>query len=290
MKNKAKLIAVLVAAMILATACSENKTETTTPSESTTVSTTAASDDTTTKPATSGALSSDNATSDTNTTSTESAADTVTDKTTSASTDAAKNTSKTDAKPVTEKTTAKKTETTTAKPTIPNNNYITKTVAGQTSAGCYTYEGAKGVWAHLVNPYNQLSLFNPTQSSDFPEGTKSIKICFTVSGVKDKISAFCGLSAYGVSDFDDELSVWDNDTYKELTGEDYSFIIDKDGYYEMEVPIAKMAEGLDFWEGLSYAYIMEVSLDGAQAKDSAGEYIDALYDGLSFEFLGIMAV
>ena len=34
--------------------------------------------------------------------------------------------------------------------------------------------------------------------------------------------------------------------------------VDKDGYYEMTIPVAKLASGLDFWEGLNYIYIIEV--------------------------------
>lgn len=169
------------------------------------------------------------------------------------------------------------------------SEYLTTFIEGKTSAECLTYEGTKGVWAHLVNPFNQVSLFSPTTADDFTADTESITICFNVSGVTSEINAFCGLSAYGIGDEDEELQVWNNDTYKQLTGEDFEFIIDKDGYYEMTVPVAKLAAGLDFWEGLNYVYIIEPCFIGAQKTDAEGSYLDELTDGLSFEFLGIRA-
>ncbi len=169
------------------------------------------------------------------------------------------------------------------------DGYFTVLVDGKTSADCFSFEGSKGVWAHLVNPYNELSLFNPLSAKDFPDETKSITICFNASGVTSEIIAFCGLSAYGSGDDDEELQVWDKDTYKALSGEDFDFVIDKDGYYELTVPIEKLGAGLDFWEGLNYAYIIEVAFYGAQKTDSDGGYLEEFTDGLSFEFLGIKA-
>ena len=122
---------------------------------------------------------------------------------------------------------------------ISEDIFFTTFVDGKTSSDCFTFEGKKGVWAHLINPFNQASLFNPTTADDFKADTESITICFNVSGVTSEISAFCGLCAYGSGDEDEELQVWDNDTYKSLAGEDFEYIIDKDGYYEMTIPVAK---------------------------------------------------
>lgn len=169
------------------------------------------------------------------------------------------------------------------------SKYFTVFVDGKTSADCFSFEGDKGVWAHLVNPYNELSLFNPLSAKDFPDDTKSIAICFNANGVTSEISAFCGLCAYGSGDEDEELQVWDKDTYKALSGENFEFVIDKDGYYELTVPIDKLGAGLDFWEGLNYAYIIEIAFYGAQKTDSDGEYLEEFTEGLSFEFLGIKA-
>lgn len=172
---------------------------------------------------------------------------------------------------------------------ISEDIFFTTFVDGKTSSDCFTFEGKKGVWAHLVNPFNQASLFNPTTADDFKADTESITICFNVSGVTSEISAFCGLCAYGSGDEDEELQVWDNDTYKSLAGEDFEYIIDKDGYYEMTIPVAKLASGLDFWEGLNYIYIIEVCFNGAQKTDAEGNYLEEFTYGLSFEFLGIKA-
>lgn len=169
------------------------------------------------------------------------------------------------------------------------DKFFTTFVEGKTSADCFSFEGKKGVWAHLVNPFNQASLFNPTTADDFKADTESITICFNVSGVTSEISTFCGLCAYGSGDEDEELQVWDNDTYKSLTGEDFEYIIDKDGYYEMTIPVAKLASGLDFWEGLNYIYIIEVCFNGAQKTDAEDNYLEEFTDGLCFEFLGIKA-
>ena len=169
------------------------------------------------------------------------------------------------------------------------DTFFTTFVDSKTSSDCFTFEGKKGVWAHLINPFNQASLFNPTTADDFKADTESITICFNVSGVTSEISAFCGLCAYGSGDEDEELQVWDNDTYKSLAGEDFEYIIDKDGYYEMTIPVAKLASGLDFWEGLNYIYIIEVCFNGAQKTDAEGNYLEEFTDELCFEFLGIKA-
>ncbi len=173
----------------------------------------------------------------------------------------------------------------------PVPEYIT-TPANETitSLGCLTYEGDTGVWAHLVNPYNQQALYSPLSSSSFPRGTEKIVICFDVTGVTNEITAFCGLLAYGSGDEDEEMQVWSKDTYKALTGEDYEFIISEDGYYEMEVSLAKIGDGLEYWEGLDYVSIIEVAFYGAEAVNEAGEYLETLTDGLSIDFHGIKAV
>lgn len=155
---------------------------------------------------------------------------------------------------------------------------------------CFTCEGEKGAWAHLINPYNEVSLFMPMSPGDMNKDTENLVICFNVSGVTEEMTAFCGLLAYGCGGEDDEeLSVWNNETYKKLTGEDYEFVISKDGYYEMIVPISKLSDGLDFWEGLSYTSIIEVAFFGAEGVDETGEYTAALKEGLTFDFVGIKA-
>lgn len=179
-------------------------------------------------------------------------------------------------------------ETNSAKPD-PNAEYFTTVIDGNTSMGCFTYEGKKGVWAHLLNPYNAASLYSPISPGKMASDTENIIICFNVSGVTEEITAFCGLLAYGCGEDDEELSVWNNDTYNSLTGEDYEFSITTDGYYEMVVPVSKLAAGLDYWEGLSYTSIVEIAFYGAEGTDDAGEYTGTLKDGLSFEFLGIIA-
>ena len=183
-------------------------------------------------------------------------------------------------------TTAPETEATT-QAEIERPEYFTIPAEGQTSLSCLTYEKDKGVWAHLVNPYNANALYQPAQESDFFADAENITICFEASGVTSEIDAFCGISAYGLGEDDEEISCWNKDSFKRLTGEDFSFIIDKDGAYEMVVPIAKMAAGLDFWEGLKTIYIIEPVFYGAQAVDADGKYLDALYDGLKIEFTGI---
>jgi hypothetical protein len=160
---------------------------------------------------------------------------------------------------------------------------------GNTSMGCFTYEGKKGVWAHLLNPYNAVSLYSPISPGKMDADTKNIVICFNVSGLTEEITAFCGLLAYGTGEDDEELSVWDNDTYNSLTGEDFEFSITMNGYHEMVVPVSKLAAGLDYWEGLSYTSIVEIAFYGAEGIDSDGKYTGALKDGLSFEFYGIKA-
>lgn len=193
-------------------------------------------------------------------------------------------------------TTATTVETTTSETTVAvaetenTSEFFTTLADGKTSMGCFTCEGEKGAWAHLINPYNVVSLFMPMSPGDMEPDTENLVICFNVSGVTDEMTAFCGLLAYGCGgEDDDELSVWNNDTYKTLTGEDFEFVIAEDGYYEMVVPIAKLAGGLDFWEGLNYASIIEVAFYGAEGIDDAGEYTKALKDGLTFDFLGIRA-
>ncbi len=165
--------------------------------------------------------------------------------------------------------------------------FFTVFSADKTSMGCLTYEGSTGTWAHLINPYNSASLFEPVSS--MKSGTENIVICFNVSGVLSEMTTFCGLLAYGTGEDDDELQVWSNDTYNELCGEDFEFVIAEDGYYEMTVPVAKLAEGLDYWEGLDYVSIVEVAFFGAEKTDEAGEYLEVPLDGLEFEFLGIRA-
>ena len=169
------------------------------------------------------------------------------------------------------------------------SEYFTTFAPDRTSADCFTCEGEKGSWAHLVNPYNNVSLFNPISPGTMDSDIENIVICFNVSGVSEEMTAFCGILAYGLGEDDDELSVWDNNTYSALTGENFEFVISEDGYYEMTVPIRKLAEGLDSWEGLSYTSIVEVAFYGAEGVDESGEYTKQLKDGLSFEFLGIKA-
>ena len=171
----------------------------------------------------------------------------------------------------------------------PVSEYITVFAEGKTSLDCLTYEGATGVWAHLVNPFNEKSLFVPTSSNDFKEDTQNIVICFNVSGVTNELTTFCGLQGYGCGDEDEELTVWNNDAYNRLTGEDFEFTIKEDGYYEMTVPVGKLAAGLEYWEGFDYISIIEVAFYGAEKTDETGAYLECLTDGLSFEFLGIKA-
>lgn len=177
-------------------------------------------------------------------------------------------------------------ETTAAEP---ESEYITVFAEGKTSDTCLSYEGEKGVWAHLVNPFNSESLFEPFADSEFSGDEENLIICFNVSGVSEPISAFCGISAVGISPDDEEISIWDKDAYNKLTGEDFDFVIENDGYCEMIVPIKKMSDGLDFWEGLKNVTILEPVFYNVQAVDDEGNYKDALIDGLSFEFLGIKA-
>lgn len=169
------------------------------------------------------------------------------------------------------------------------SEYFTTIATDKTSLGCFTFEGEKGAWAHLINPYNAVSIFNPVSSADMPANTENIIICFNVSGVSEEITAFCGLQAYGSGDDDEELAVWNNDTFNALTGENFDFIISEDGYYEMSVPVARLAAGLDFWEGLDYVSIVEVAFYGAEKIDDEGAYTSEIKDDLSFEFLGIKA-
>ena len=189
-------------------------------------------------------------------------------------------------------------ETTTKVPeTAPSNGakpdadakYFTTLTEGNTSMGCFTFEGQKGAWAHLLNPYNAVSLYSPISPGKMNADTENIIICFNVSGLTEEITAFCGLLAYGCGEDDEELSVWNNDTYKSLTGEDFNFTIAMNGYYEMVVPISKLADGLDYWEGLSYTSIVEIAFYGAEKTDEEGKYTGEIKDGLSFEFLGIKA-
>lgn len=189
-------------------------------------------------------------------------------------------------------TTASVTETTTTAAeteAAEETEYFTTVIDGKTSMDCFTCEGDKGVWAHLINPYNEASLFTPMSPGDMDSDIENLVICFNVSGVTEEMTAFCGIMAYGCGEDDEELSVWNNDTYNTLTGEDFEFVIAEDGYYEMTVPIAKLAGGLDFWEGLSYTSIIEVAFYGAEGVDEAGEYTKAMKDGLVFDFLGIKA-
>lgn len=187
-------------------------------------------------------------------------------------------------------TTAPETTTTTAETEAEEvSEYFTTFADGKTSMTCFTCEGEKGAWAHLINPYNDVSLFTPMSPGDMASDIENLTICFNISGVTEEITAFCGLLAYGCGEDDEELSVWNNDAFNTLTGEDYEFVITEDGYYEMVVPIAKLAAGLDFWEGLSYTSIIEVAFYGAEGVDEAGEYTKALKDGLTFDFLGIRA-
>lgn len=191
-----------------------------------------------------------------------------------------------------ETTAATTTTTTTAAETEAEeetSEYFTTFIDGKTSMDCFTYEGEKGVWAHLINPYNDASLFNPMSPGVMDKDIENLVICFNVSGVTEEMTAFCGIMAYGCGEDDEELSVWNNDTYNSLTGEDFEFVISEDGYYEMVVPISKLAAGLDFWEGLSYTSIVEVAFYGAEGVDDAGEYTKAMKDGLTFDFLGIRA-
>lgn len=169
------------------------------------------------------------------------------------------------------------------------SSYFTAFVDGKTSMDCFTCEGEKGVWAHLINPYNEASLFMPMSPGDMEPDIENLVICFNVSGVTEEMTTFCGIMAYGCGEDDEELSVWNNDTYNALTGEDFEFIIAEDGYYEMTVPLSKLSGSLDFWEGLSYTSIVEVAFYGAEGIDEAGEYTKALKDGLTFDFLGIKA-
>ncbi|MBQ8781770.1 MAG: hypothetical protein IJZ72_08875 [Oscillospiraceae bacterium] len=152
---------------------------------------------------------------------------------------------------------------------------------------CLTCEGEKGVWAHLINPFNDLALFEPIGEGELEADMSDPVICFNVEGVQNEITAFCGISAYSVSG--KAVSVWDNSAFNALTGENFEFVISEDGYYEMTVPLSKLGNSVEGWDGLGHLEVLEVAFFGAERTLESGGYAEELADGLEFEFLGIKA-
>lgn len=167
----------------------------------------------------------------------------------------------------------------------PVSQYFTSYAAGPLSMECLTCEGEKGVWAHLINPFNELALFEAVGEGELEADTSEFTICFNVTGVSNEITAFCGVSAYSISG--ESVSVWDNNAYSKLTGEEYEFVISEDGYYEMIVPLNKLTGGIEAWDGLGHLEVLEIAFFGAEKMLGEGVYSEELTEGLEFEFLGI---
>ena len=68
---------------------------------------------------------------------------------------------------------------------------------GHTSASCFTYEKNNTAWAHLWNPYNEVSLYNTPDESLYGEGIQDLIVEFSVTGVEEPFTVFPGYQAYG---------------------------------------------------------------------------------------------
>lgn len=163
---------------------------------------------------------------------------------------------------------------------------------GHTSAGCFTYEADNKAWAHLINPYNEVSLYNPPNAQSIADDTKDLIIQFTVTGVQEEFTIFPGFQVYGDNEDDgEELSIWSQDTYKSVSGSEYTYKIDQDGSYELVVPFKALADGsidkgdIDEWgENLDKVGILELCFSGVGNDDLTG----FKHEGFSVEFTGIV--
>ncbi|MDE6724780.1 MAG: hypothetical protein K2J79_04165 [Ruminiclostridium sp.] len=158
---------------------------------------------------------------------------------------------------------------------------------GQTSESCFTYEQNNTAWAHLINPYNQASLYNVPSAKEYADDTKDLIVRFTVSGVQEEFSVYPGFQCYG-DDKDDgeELSIWSQSDYTSASGSEYTYKIDRDGSYELVVPLKALAdEAVDIWgENLENVGILELCFVGVGNDDLTG----FKYEGFSVEFIGIV--
>lgn len=158
---------------------------------------------------------------------------------------------------------------------------------GQTSESCFTYEQNNNAWAHLINPYNQASLYNVPSAKEYADDTKDLIVRFTVSGVQEEFSVYPGFQCYG-DDKDDgeELSIWSQSDYTRASDSEYTYKIDRDGSYELVVPFKALAdEAVDIWgENLENVGILELCFVGVGNDDLTG----FKYEGFSVEFTGIV--
>ena len=157
---------------------------------------------------------------------------------------------------------------------------------GHTSASCFTYEKNNTAWAHLWNPYNEVSLYNTPDESLYGEGIQDLIVEFSVTGVEEPFTVFPGYQAYGDEEGDnEELSIWSQDDYINAVGTEYVYTIDRDGTYELAVPFRAMADAAtDFWgENLVRVGILELCFNGVGNDDMTG----FKYDNLAVEFLGV---
>lgn len=158
---------------------------------------------------------------------------------------------------------------------------------GHTSASCFTYEGNNAAWAHLINPYNDVSLYNIPGAKDFADDTKDLIIQFTVSGVQEEFSVYPGFQCYGDDDVDgEELSIWSQSDYTSASDAEYTYKIDRDGSYELVVPFKSVADGaVDAWgENLNSIGILELCFVEVGNDDKTG----FKHEGFSVEFTGIV--
>ena len=157
---------------------------------------------------------------------------------------------------------------------------------GQTSESCFTYERNNTAWAHLINPYNNVSLYNVPSKDEYSDDTKDLIVRFTVSGVQEEFMVYPGFQCYG-DDKDDgeELSIWSQSDYTYASGSEYTYKIDRDGAYELVVPFKSVADdAVDFWgENLETVGILELCFVGVGNDELDG----FKYEGFSVEFTGI---
>ena len=158
---------------------------------------------------------------------------------------------------------------------------------GHTSESCFTYENNNTAWAHLINPYNDASLYNVPVAKEYADDTKDLIIQFTVSGVQEEFTVYPGFQCYGDDEDDgEELSIWSQSDYTDASGSEYTYKIDRDGSYDLVVPFKSVADdAVDAWgENLDSVGILELCFVGVGNDDMDG----FKYEGFSVEFTGIV--
>ena len=163
---------------------------------------------------------------------------------------------------------------------------------GQSSETCFTYETDNKAWAHLINPYNKVSLYNPPNAKMIADDTKDLIVQFTVSGVQEEFTVFPGFQVYGDDEeAGEELSIWSQSDYEEVAGSEYTYKIDQDGSYELVIPFRALADGavdqgsIDFWgDNLDKVGIIELCFSNVGNDDMTG----FKHEGFSVEFTGIV--